>query len=448
MLRTPPRVTPSFSRLPLPESPENHTNQACDAPTHDTGRNDDTLTPRNLGLPPSEEDLSDDEILAQIKRLQATLLKRRNKERSTTNDKLSRGQNSDDEGSPSGVSPLTMDTSFGSTSSLVSAVHRNIGRKRKGSSSPASSPARRLRVSAQIHAPVDAEPSGSKTSPHRPAFDRKATRPLHPSADADDAIVSLTLPTSQPETRPANGQRRFPPTSLRSKPDAGPSQPYRRRNSKLGQQTASGDFLPPPSDRNQTRALHSCPLGSHRGRTLKTRLHDRNQTRALHSRPPGSHKGRTLKTRSHLRKRFLRWSSGINPGGPELARRSSAEVSPSLRPKTSRTVSGSIHPLKLTTACLQNSSPMTKYHIIPTSYHLRNFSMLSMLYSEGSRSRLRRKKSMTIFVSEASSRIRSLGCAGPETRHQCHLCWSKYPKTKRRSTISIGSSPWRFPSKH
>ncbi|KAK9717212.1 zinc finger associated protein [Popillia japonica] len=229
MLRTPPRVTPSFSRLPLPESPENLTNQACDGPTHDARPNDDTLTPRNLGLPHSEEDLSDDEILAQIKRLQAMLLKRRNRERSTSNDKPSREQNSDEKGSPSGVSPLTMDTFFGSTSSLVSAVHRNIGRKRKGSSSPASSPARRIRVLAEIHAPVDAEPSGSNTPPFRPAFDRKATRPLRPSADADDAIVSIvagrsnkiTVLHSQPEALPMGGstrdQRSLSRSNLRGK---------------------------------------------------------------------------------------------------------------------------------------------------------------------------------------------------------------------------------------
>lgn len=225
MLRTPPRGAPSYTELPLPDSPGRTPMRPSADDLNVEKHHDDTPTPQGRQFSPSVDDLSDEDIMAQIRSLQAILQNRNNKKGSNYNqNKISaRSPTSDDDGSPSGTSPLQMDTSFGSTSSLVSAVHRSIGRKRKGSSSPASSPARRLRVSAQIHAPVDAEPSGSKTSPHRPAFDRKATRPLHPSADADDAIVSLALPTSQPETRPANGQRRFPPTSLRSKPDAGSS---------------------------------------------------------------------------------------------------------------------------------------------------------------------------------------------------------------------------------
>ncbi|KAK9685421.1 hypothetical protein QE152_g38030 [Popillia japonica] len=105
-----------------------------------------------------------------------------------------------------------MDTSFDSTASLVSTVHRNLGRKRKGSSSPVSSPARRLRVSAQIHASFDFLPS------KRALVKRNLLAPQH-LRDADEISVLHSRPVAHPPSGITNEQRRFPsnppkPTSI------------------------------------------------------------------------------------------------------------------------------------------------------------------------------------------------------------------------------------------
>ncbi|KAK9679965.1 hypothetical protein QE152_g39528 [Popillia japonica] len=226
MLRTPPRGAPSYTELPLPDSPGRTPMRPSADDLNVEKHHDDTPTPQGRQFSPSVDDLSDEDIMAQIRSLQAILQNRNNKKGSNYNqNKISaRSPTSDDDGSPSGTSPLQMDTSFGSTSSLVSAVHRSIGRKRKGSSSPASSPARRLRVSAQIHAPVDAEPSGCKTSPggQKTSTDgclpsrqnRRTPKPdLRPNDDTNNIEIFSLSDRTQPDNNTQS--RRFPPLPIR-----------------------------------------------------------------------------------------------------------------------------------------------------------------------------------------------------------------------------------------
>ncbi|KAK9686402.1 hypothetical protein QE152_g37219 [Popillia japonica] len=210
MLRTPPRVIPSYSRLPLPESPDGTPNQASHV---DDKSNDDTPTPQRGGLPPSIDDLSNEDIMAQITLLKAILEDRLNGKRSndSINETTTRDHTSEDEGSPSGTSPLNMDTSFDSTASLVSTVQRNLGKKRKGSSSPDASPARRLRVSAEIHASADDGPSGLTTPPPRQGPVRgKLFAPQHLGV-SDEITVLHSRPATHPPSGTTNEQRRFPP---------------------------------------------------------------------------------------------------------------------------------------------------------------------------------------------------------------------------------------------
>ncbi|KAK9692920.1 hypothetical protein QE152_g34827 [Popillia japonica] len=105
-------------------------------------------TPRHSGSPAGVGDLTDDQIIAQIRTLQRLLDKRRNTRAANRN--LLKDLNSDDHQFPPGVCPVDIDTSFCSTASLVRAVCPGSSKKRKGSSSPLSSP-RRIKVTAQIH---------------------------------------------------------------------------------------------------------------------------------------------------------------------------------------------------------------------------------------------------------------------------------------------------------
>ncbi|KAK9717103.1 hypothetical protein QE152_g24376 [Popillia japonica] len=229
MLRTPPRVVPSYPGLPLPDSPDKTPNQASDVGINVAKPNDDTPNPYNGGLPSSADELSDEDLMAQINMLQAILQMRLNKKRSNPihNNTTTRDIISEDEGSPSGTSPLNMDTSFDSTASLVNTVQKNLGKKstaslvntvqknlgkkRKGSSSPVSSPARRLRVSAQIHASGDGAPPGAVTPPpRRPPVKRNLLAPQQPM-DADEISVLHSRPAIHPPSGISNEQRRFPP---------------------------------------------------------------------------------------------------------------------------------------------------------------------------------------------------------------------------------------------
>ncbi|KAK9720030.1 hypothetical protein QE152_g22298 [Popillia japonica] len=118
---------------------------------------EETPTPGHSGSSAGVGELTDDQIIEQIRTLQKLLLKRRSSR--VTNRNLFKDLNSDDHQSPPGVSPVDMDTSFCSTASLVRAVCPGSSKKRKGSSSPSSS-LRRIKVTAQIH-----PPRGGRDSP-------------------------------------------------------------------------------------------------------------------------------------------------------------------------------------------------------------------------------------------------------------------------------------------
>lgn len=167
MLRTPPRAIASFSRLPLPESPETHTDQACDAPTQNAGPNSGAPAPHSLDLPHSGDGLSDEEIMKQIKNLQKLLKERRKKAPAKRN--LGRDSSSDEDDRASSRTPADADTSFCSTASLVRTVCNSVNKKRKGSSSPSShiSP-RRFKVAAQINAAPKSPNPGAMVSDPSP----------------------------------------------------------------------------------------------------------------------------------------------------------------------------------------------------------------------------------------------------------------------------------------
>ncbi|KAK9703807.1 hypothetical protein QE152_g29118 [Popillia japonica] len=212
MLRTPPRVVPSYARLPLPDSPDKTPNQASDGGINAAKPNDDTPTPYNRGLPSSADELSDEDLMAQINMLQAILQKRLNKKCSNPihNKTTTRDIISEDEGSPSGTSPLNMDTSFDSTASL-------------------------------IHASDDDTPPGAVTPPpRRPPVKRNLLAPQHPR-DADEISVLHSRPVteisvlhSRPVTHPpsgiSNGQRRFPPNPTKPASFTASSQPQSRQS--------------------------------------------------------------------------------------------------------------------------------------------------------------------------------------------------------------------------
>ncbi|KAK9710036.1 zinc finger associated protein [Popillia japonica] len=215
---------------------------------------EDTPTPYGSGPSSNSESLTDEEILAQIKYLHSLLKKRR---QNGSKRLLSANSSSDEERPSSGLSPLNMDTSFCSTSSLVRTMAPSAARKRKGSSSPPSTPSRRIKVTALVHSPSGnqkistdgCQPSCQKTDTPKPDL-----RP-------NDDINNIEVFSLSERTQPANNtrSRRFPP--LRSRPQ-----------------------------RPQLSTTVSAQAAE------KTR---------------------------------------INPGGPELARRSSAEASPSPKRRTS-----------------------------------------------------------------------------------------------------------------
>ncbi|KAK9703806.1 hypothetical protein QE152_g29096 [Popillia japonica] len=236
MLRTPPRAIASFSRLPLPESPETHTDQACDAPTQNAGPNGGAPAPRGLDLPHSGDDLSDEEIMRQIKHLQS-LLEKRNKNKQKPQKNLFGDSSPSDAGSPPGASSVDMDTSYCSTASLVRAVQAGPERKRKGSSSsPASSPARRIKVTAQINyvePPIDKASTESfpplkgnpKTNSEQPT---QGNPPMVKASNAQAPIDALSgsrvrrfpaLPPRPQRAQPITREQPRPEQRIDSMPD-------------------------------------------------------------------------------------------------------------------------------------------------------------------------------------------------------------------------------------
>ncbi|KAK9737057.1 zinc finger associated protein [Popillia japonica] len=225
MLRTPPRSIATFVDAPLPESPANKNKDDLPNLTHTISErdNDSTLTPSVSHSPSGMEDLTDEQILQQIKNLQRLLEKRRGnipvkrnlyKDLGSDEERSSKSSPVDMDGSDeersSKSSPVDMDASFSSTTSLAGAVRNSQCRKRKGSASPSSStPPRRFKVTAQINA------KSSNTS-HSTAWDHSyatqlTSRPKpSPVQQGDfDRIEVMTSQTSgQENLRPQS--RRFP----------------------------------------------------------------------------------------------------------------------------------------------------------------------------------------------------------------------------------------------
>ncbi|KAK9708159.1 zinc finger associated protein [Popillia japonica] len=219
MYRTPPKASLQHSDAPLPDSPaEERADKSSMAtrPQNTMGR-EDTPTPFCSGPSPKSESLTDEEILAQIKHLHSLLKKRR---QNGSNRMLSADTSSDEERPSSGLSPLNMDTSFCSTSSLVRAMAPSTAKKRKGSSSPPSTPSRRIKVSALVHSPL----GNRKTltdgclSSHQ-----KTSIPKHGHKPGDDIDKIEVISQSEPTQTTNNIQsRRFPPL---------PSRPQRAQKS-------------------------------------------------------------------------------------------------------------------------------------------------------------------------------------------------------------------------
>lgn len=112
----------------------------------------DTPTPLVSRPSPGLDDLTDEEIIRQIKNLQRLLEKGNKNKNKSSQRNLFKDSSPSDNGFPPGSSPVNMDTSYCTTASVVRAVHAGPGRKRKGSSSSSVlSPARRIKVTVQIN---------------------------------------------------------------------------------------------------------------------------------------------------------------------------------------------------------------------------------------------------------------------------------------------------------
>lgn len=249
MYRTPPNSEGPFADTPLPDSPATKNTKAL-SPQRPASASDVSITPRGSRNSPGIENLSDDEILRQIQALQKLLdHRRRNKPAKRSLYKhLSPGSG---DRSPSG-SQSEMDTSFGSTASLVRAVCGNGNRKRKGSTSPAScaSP-RRIKVTAQINAPPRAlSPSVTVFAPEG----KQSARPK-PSFPPQGNLDSIENAPSQPAAYSNPSTRRFPelPPHNRAAPTVSQATLSATNNSRKAPTTpAAVDRIPPIVLRNKT----------------------------------------------------------------------------------------------------------------------------------------------------------------------------------------------------
>ncbi|KAK9736209.1 hypothetical protein QE152_g12681 [Popillia japonica] len=79
MYRTPPKSGTPYANTPLPDSPTTKYIEATASQeeTNTHPNNDDTLTPRDPQNSPGTDNLTDEEIMMQIKKLQRLLEKRR-----------------------------------------------------------------------------------------------------------------------------------------------------------------------------------------------------------------------------------------------------------------------------------------------------------------------------------------------------------------------------------
>ncbi|KAI4465086.1 reverse transcriptase [Holotrichia oblita] len=184
-----------------------------------------------------------------------TLLGRKAKRASNRN--LSKEFSSDDEGASPERSSVNMDTSFCSTSSLINAVHKNLGKKRKGSFSSTSSPARRFRVQAQIHATNEDKSPPQKSSPSKVAHKRE--NPTIPRSTVDsDKIETVPFQSGDRWSNDvSSASRRFPPLPRRSAEDSAPQRPSAKvssegRDTQPPSSPAESEKIPPVVLRNKS----------------------------------------------------------------------------------------------------------------------------------------------------------------------------------------------------
>ncbi|KAI4463235.1 reverse transcriptase [Holotrichia oblita] len=161
MYRTPPRAVTTFTDAPLPSSPatEDSINENSQASRNIITQfdSDSTLTPQNMNLnlnkTPTDE-LTNEQIYEHIKSLQAILQQR---EANTLGYReqdlflnLPDDTNGKNKNNSRSLSPLSVDTSFGSTSSLVETVNRKINLANRKRPASALSPTC-ITVDAQVH---------------------------------------------------------------------------------------------------------------------------------------------------------------------------------------------------------------------------------------------------------------------------------------------------------
>ncbi|KAK9710046.1 hypothetical protein QE152_g26279 [Popillia japonica] len=214
MLRTPPKTQRQSGFASLPSSPADERNDPSPSTPKSTVVEDEeeTPTPNHSGSPAGVDELSDDQIMAQIRSLQKLLEQRRNNR--TANRNLLKDLNSDDHQSLAGVSPVDMDTSFCSTASLLRAVCPGSSRKRKGSSSPLLSP-RTLKVTAQIiHSPRSGRDGPSEQRLGAPSGPRKASTDASRRKDLDR--IDFSSPRRRVHLEGETQAVEFPPLSNRT----------------------------------------------------------------------------------------------------------------------------------------------------------------------------------------------------------------------------------------
>ncbi|KAK9701311.1 zinc finger associated protein [Popillia japonica] len=229
MYRTPPKPDTPYANTPLPESPTTKYIEATASQeeTHTQQNNDDTLTPRDPQNSPGTDNLTDEEIMRQIQKLQRLLEKRRKNKPVKRN--LYQNLSSDDDDCSLSKTSSDMDTSFCSTASLVTA---------------------------QINAHTTAPNSGESIA--RPNSNSGPKHPLSLQGNLDRIeLANSQAPLSQNSTA-----RRFPelPTRNRGAPNSsGVPNPTRANIPTTNQtqtavpSTVSADKIPPIVLRDKTQ---------------------------------------------------------------------------------------------------------------------------------------------------------------------------------------------------
>ncbi|KAK9738169.1 zinc finger associated protein [Popillia japonica] len=350
----------------------------------------------------------------------------------------------------------------------------STARKRKGSSSPPSTPSRRIKVTALVHSPT----GGQMISTDGCLPSRQKTDTPKPDLRPNDDINNIEIFSLSDRTQPDNNtqSRSFPPL---------PSRPQRPQLPTMAPAQAAEktrpDPPPPVSDakippvvlRDKTRwsqvsseiklrgisftkaqnipdGIRIYPSSEADYRTL-TKFFSDDQI-PYHTYQLPSEKLLNVVLRGvpveieekaiydDLRER------GFEPDSVIRMRRTRDKAPmPLVLVKISKEQKAIYHlnevvSLEVSVETLQCHSCWLKY---PRSKRQSTTSMRSSRWRFPSKPSSRSRQYTTIFVSGASSRIRSFVCAGPEIRRQCHSCWLKYPRSKRQSTTSMRSSRWR-----